>query len=86
MGRSSVDATNASLIRWARAARCFLVAGLTCFLCPRGVVADFFAAVVDFFFGEVVVVFEDDFAAVPLEVPFFAVAGAGWVVSAPAVF
>jgi hypothetical protein len=83
MGRNSVDATNASLIRWARAARCFLVAGLTCFLCPRGVVADFFAAAVDFFFDDVAVFFDDDFASAVLEALFVFVVGAGWVVAAP---
>ncbi len=60
-----------------------LVAGLTCFLCPRGVVADFFAAVDDFFGGDVAFFFEDDFAAAVLDVLFVFVAGADWVVAAP---
>jgi len=60
------------LIRCACAARLFLVAGLTCFLCPRGFVADFFAAVVVFFFDDdVAVFFDDDFAALLLEPLFF---------------
>jgi hypothetical protein len=82
MGRSSVDATKASLILWARAARCLLVAGLTCFLCPRGVVAFFVAAAVDFF-DDVVVFFAGDFDAAVLGVPCFFFADVDWVVDAP---
>jgi hypothetical protein len=40
MGRSSVDATKASLILWARAARRRRSAGLTYFFLPRGAVAE----------------------------------------------
>jgi hypothetical protein len=49
-------------------------------------VADFFAAVVDFFFEDVAGFFEVDFAAAVLEALFVFVAGAGWVVSAPEAF
>jgi len=72
MGRSSDDATKASLIRWARAARFRRVAGLTYFLCPFGVVARFVADAVFFEVDGVVVFFEvvfvaDDFVLVLLE-------------------
>ena len=40
MGRSSVEATKASLILWARAARRRRSAGLTYFFLPRGAVAE----------------------------------------------
>jgi hypothetical protein len=40
MGRSSEDATKASLILWARAARRRRSAGLTCFFLPRVRVAE----------------------------------------------
>ena len=40
MGRSSLDATKASLILWARAARRRRSAGLTYFFLPRGAVAE----------------------------------------------
>jgi len=40
IGRSSVEATKASLILWARAARRRRSAGLTYFFLPRGAVAE----------------------------------------------
>jgi hypothetical protein len=40
MGRNSVEATKASLILWARAARRRFSAGLTYFFLPRGAVAE----------------------------------------------
>ena len=79
------------MILWARAARCLLVAGLTCFLCPRGVVAFLVAVVVDFFDDEEVPFFAGVFVAVLLEAPcFFAVdffaVDVGSVVDVPAGF
>ena len=45
MGRNSLEATKASLILWARAARRRRSDGLTYFFLPRGVVADRWVAV-----------------------------------------
>jgi hypothetical protein len=51
MGRNSVDATKASLIRCALAALSLLAAALNVFLRPRGAVTDLLAAELVFFCG-----------------------------------
>ena len=72
MGRSSVEATKASLILWARAARRRRSAGLTYFFLPRGAVAEW-CVVVDVFFSVAEAGFLD-------EVVVWLVEGAGFFV------